>query len=227
MLQDLGCKDMCIIPAKIDELAVGHEYRDINNGAADKFEKLVLTIAEAKARSILGIVDNQKLPSAQFKSFHYQDDNSCSEQKVCVPTSGIILTGDQVVICNNQIYEKPTDAAEAKRFYQSYSEGSCSTVGSVMLTDIETRCSVSAVDVTTLHFNKIPESVIDGIVNNSPPRDENEVIMYCCGALMSEHSILSTYISHIDGDIDAVLGLRKATVLDLLDRLDFLIYKKS
>lgn len=224
MLLELGSKDMCIIPAKIDELVLGSEYRDFQNNSSDRFSKLVLTIATAKAQRIMEIIkDSIKDPSlhekAMIDNFVYDQNGFCSKRKVNVPTSGIILTGDQIVTCNNEIFEKPKDAAQAKQFYLNYSNNCCSTVGSVILTDIATNCSVSAVDITTLHFNEIPESVIDCIVTNTPHNDENEVIMHCCGALMSEHSVLSTYIRQIDGDIDAVLGLRKTTVLDLLDQL--------
>jgi len=220
MLLELGCKDMCIIPAKINELEVGLEYRNKYNTTPDRIEKLVLAIGTAKADRILDIIRTGSATSDMADHFVYSDHGSCTKVKCPLPSSGIILTGDQVVTCGGQIYEKPVDAAEAKQFYQDYSDGSCSTVGSVVLTDIETKCSVSAVDITTLHFNSIPEEVIDSIVSNNPPREENDVIMYCCGALMSEHTVLSAYIRQIDGDIDAVLGLRKATVIDLLAKLE-------
>lgn len=50
----------------------------------------------------------------------------------------VLVTGDQVITHAGRILEKPDDAAEARAFLHGYSTGPCSTVGSLVLTDIDT-----------------------------------------------------------------------------------------
>lgn len=49
----------------------------------------------------------------------------------------VLVTGDQVITHAGRILEKPDDATEARAFLHGYSTSPCSTVGSVVLTDID------------------------------------------------------------------------------------------
>ena len=40
-----------------------------------------------------------------------------------LPKDSIILTFDQVVVCDGELREKPVDESEARKFLKSYSEG--------------------------------------------------------------------------------------------------------
>ena len=40
-----------------------------------------------------------------------------------LPNNSIILTFDQVVVCDGELREKPVDESEARKFLKSYSEG--------------------------------------------------------------------------------------------------------
>ena len=40
-----------------------------------------------------------------------------------LPKDSIILTFDQVVVCDGELREKPIDESEARKFLKSYSEG--------------------------------------------------------------------------------------------------------
>ena len=48
----------------------------------------------------------------------------------------VLVCGDQVVTFEGRVREKPADLDEARRFAQSYSGSSCSTVGCVITHDI-------------------------------------------------------------------------------------------
>ena len=50
----------------------------------------------------------------------------------------LILTGDQVVVWNGQILEKPENEKEARAFIAGYGESPPSTVGSCVVTDAAT-----------------------------------------------------------------------------------------
>jgi septum formation protein len=114
--------------------------------------------------------------------------------------SPILLTADQVVTCNNKILEKPKDLDEARKYISMYNGRSCSTVGSIALSNIATGERVLGVDSATIYFKNIPADVIEQILS------EGQVV-HCAGGLMVEHPLLQPYISHIDGTVDSVMGL--------------------
>ena len=50
-------------------------------------------------------------------------DAILKEYQEKLPQNSIILTFDQVVVCNGELREKPVDESEARKFLKSYSEG--------------------------------------------------------------------------------------------------------
>ena len=74
-------------------------------------EKLVLTLAKAKAEVLL--------------------------PQIIEPAC--LITTDQVVVCNNEIFEKPANADEAKYYMQSYNNYSAQTYTAVVVTNTVTR----------------------------------------------------------------------------------------
>ena len=52
-------------------------------------------------------------------------------------TDGFLLTGDTVVVCKEEILEKPESEAQAREFISGYSNCSCSVVGSILITDLK------------------------------------------------------------------------------------------
>ena len=125
----------------------------------------------------------------------------------------ILLTADQVVVYDGCILEKPFDLKEARVFINRYSNSCCSTVGSIVLTNLNNGKQVSGVDTATIHFDAIPQHVIDEII------EEGEVIN-CAGGLMVEHPLLQPYIKQVDGTNDSLMGLSCALLASLLERLE-------
>lgn len=120
-----------------------------------------------------------------------------------------LLTGDQVVVCGGKILEKPEDEAEARRFIGSYGTTPPSTVGSTVVTDSISGAQFMCIDRATVHFEPIPAASIDALVA------EGEVF-YCAGALMVEHELVQPHVVRMEGTIDSVMGLCKASVTRLL-----------
>ena len=172
--------------ADIDEKAIGNRLMDPPN-------ELVLVIALAKANAIISRQQQQ--------------------QQLTSRSNDILLTADQVVVYDGCILEKPVDLIEARLFINRYSNNCCSTVGSIVLTDVNNGKQVSGVDTATIHFDVIPQHVIDKII------DEGEVI-YCAGGLMVEHPLLQPYIKQVDGTYDSLMGLSCALLASLLERLE-------
>lgn len=122
----------------------------------------------------------------------------------------LLVTCDQVVVHRGMIREKPSSAAEAREFIRGYGIDPPSTVGSTMITDLESGQTAMAVDVNTVVFDAIPDDVVDAIV------EEGEC-MYCAGGLMVEHPLVQPYLKRIEGTMEGIMGLDSATVSRLLD----------
>ena len=113
-----------------------------NRADASKVSELVLLLANAKADAI---IKGNNIP---LSSRHE-----------------ILLTADQVVIYNNRILEKPKNVQEARTFIEGYGVLPCSTVGSIVLTDLSTNLRVQGVDTCTIHFDPIDEEVIQQLLD--------------------------------------------------------------
>ena len=121
----------------------------------------------------------------------------------------LVLTGDQVVVCNGAILEKPEDEAEARRFIASYGEHPPSTVGSCVVTDAATGRQWHTVDEASVIFDPIPDATVAALLK------EGEVF-YCAGGLMVEHPLVQPHVRRMEGTMDSVMGLSKASVVRLL-----------
>ena len=124
----------------------------------------------------------------------------------------ILLTADQVVTCNGKILEKPLNEDEFRGFVREYASNPCRTVGSVVLTDTSSGTRVQGVDTATIHLKPIPEDVILKLL-------EEGQIFYCAGGLMIEHPLIQPFIDRIEGTLDSIMGLSKALVSDLIEKL--------
>ena len=150
---------------------------------ASRAKELVLLLAHAKADAVL-----PKVP------LEHQSE--------------ILLTADQVVVHEGRILEKPRNRLEAQQFIEGYGRSPCSTVGSIVLTDIATGRRVGGVDSATIYFDPIPPAIVTELL------DEGEVLN-CAGGLMVEHPKVLPYRRRIEGTEASVMGLS----LELLDAL--------
>jgi len=152
---------------------------------------LVLTLGRAKAAALL-----EGPHAAEFKS-----------------SGAWLLTADQVVVCNGCILEKPEDAAQARMYIQGYGSAPAETVGSCVLTDTLTGQQWAEVDFAKVFFSPLEEHTIDQLISQGE-------IFYCAGGLMVEHPLVSPHVSRVEGELDTIMGLRKATVLRLFEQAD-------
>jgi Maf-like protein len=76
----------------------------------------------------------------------------------------ILLTADQVVVYDNKILEKPQNLEEARVFMEGYGLLPCSTVGSIVLTDLTSKRRVQGVDICNIYFDPIPENIIEQLL---------------------------------------------------------------
>ena len=122
----------------------------------------------------------------------------------------IIITSDQVVICNGEIREKPVDEAEARKFLNSYSTYPAETCTAVVVTNTETGKQERGIDIAKVYFKFIPEEVIDNLIKEGN-------VMYVGGGFMSEDPLLDPYVLRMEGTLDSVMGMPKELTKKLID----------
>jgi septum formation protein len=111
----------------------------------------------------------------------------------------LIITTDQVVLYGDDVREKPSSLSEAAIFLKSYSENKVSTISGVVVTHYPSNTQVSGVDVSTVNFSKIENSIIDKLV-------EEGDVMYSAGGFLIESPHLAPCIEYISGSIDSIMG---------------------
>lgn len=176
--------------------------------------KLILGSASKWRRQILqqaGYEFSTMSPDIEEKKIRYEDPHqlvlAIAHAKADALLSRILepallITSDQVVVCHDEIFEKPSSEAEVRRFLHSYQQHEAMTVTAIVVTDTSTGKRVQGVDEVNIIFNSIPEDVINHVIA------EGEVFS-CAGGFQieNEYGELNPYIKKIDGDIDSVKGL--------------------
>jgi len=147
-------------------------------------KQLVLAIANAKADAII--------------------------KKITKP--GILITADQVAVCNGKICEKPNNQKEAREFIRAYRTYPMETVSSVVVTNLETGQRAEGVDVAKVYFKDFPESVIDEAIANGR-------VMHCSGAMRCEEPPFSNYIEKFEGTKDSTSGMPLKLLEELLKKV--------
>jgi septum formation protein len=173
-----------VVKPDIDEKALG------DRSAASKAAELVTLVANAKADAVM-----QNLINTDEFAGH------------------ILLTGDQVVTFNGTILEKPKDEIEARTFIEAYSNMACTTVGIIILTDVDSKRRVQGVDRSTIHFGQLPSSVVDTLLSEGD-------VLSCAGGLMVEHHLIQPYITSIEGTEDSLMGLSTELLQTLFNQLE-------
>lgn len=125
---------------------------------------------------------------------------------------GVLLTADQVVVCKNQVLEKPLTEAEAREYMGWYGDHPCSTVGSIVLTDLKSGKRVSGVETATITFRPLSEDVISQLIKGGE-------VFYCAGGLMIEHPLVQPFIVSVEGSMQSVMGMSTVLLQELLDQL--------
>jgi septum formation protein len=129
-----------------------------------------------------------------------------------ITESAVLITTDQVVLCNGHIYEKPNSEQEAREFIHSYAEHLAQTITAVVVTNIENNKQAAGVDIVNIIFKPIPESVIEELIAKGN-------IFSCAGGFQieDEHGNLNPYVKSIDGGIDSVKGLPVKLMQQLME----------
>lgn len=96
---------------------------------------------------------------------------------------------------------------QARAFIEGYSRAPAATVGSVVVRNLRTSKQVEAVDTARIHFQPIPEAVVEQLVAEG-------LVFRCAGGLMIEHPLVEPLIIRIEGTPDSIMGLPKRLVIE-------------
>ena len=121
----------------------------------------------------------------------------------------LIITSDQVCVCNNEIREKPETKEEARAFLKSYAHYPVSTITAVVITNTRNGKQCSAVDVATVVFSTISDSDIERLIDEAG-------VMNASGSFIIDDPIIKPYVVSIEGDLDSVEGLPMKVVVELI-----------
>jgi septum formation protein len=180
---------------------------------------LVLASASPRRQELLR---NANIPF-EVQPAHINEDplpnepaNACAERLAREKAQAIaqerandaVLGADTVVVIDNQILNKPADAADATRMLRLLSGRTHQVITGVCLA-VRDRYEVAS-ETTSVTMSEIPEQEIAAYVATGEPMDK-------AGAYAIQ-GIASRWIPRIEGDYSNVVGLPVALVYRMLRR---------
>jgi len=147
----------------------------------DDPKKMVLAIAKAKAEALKARIHEPK----------------------------VLVTADTVVLWQDEVREKPKDKQEAIAFLRGYNIAPAKVVTGVVVTNLATGITRSAVDVATVHFKHHSDEEIDKLVA------DGHVLNYAGAFTLLDEG----HVESIDGTLDSVLGLPKELTKKLINEV--------
>lgn len=129
-----------------------------------------------------------------------------------IKETAILITFDQVVVCNGAIYEKPKDEAQLREFWENYKKYPAETVSAVVVTNTSSGQQVSGVDIAKTFFAPLPEEVLSKLAKNPDAYTFS-------GGFVINYPLTDPYIEKIEGAIDSIVGIP----IELTKRLILLV----
>lgn len=169
------------------------EEKEVNS---DNYYELPLLRAEAKAQRLIEKFDKGEL----------EIDNKGDKNLV-------LITCDQIVVCNEELYEKPSDKEELKQFLRDYSRNLAEAVTGVVVVNLCDKKQREAVDIGTIYFEEIPEESMDKII-------ENNNLINRAGGISIDSEELKPYINAVYGNTSSIKGLPKPLVKELVKEVN-------
>ncbi len=170
------------------EFEVLPSYIDEKQIRFDDPVKLTLALANAKAEALL--------------------------PKIINPDGVILITSDQVVVCNGKIIEKPIDEKEARMFIDMYKEYPAETVTSVVVINTLSGKRVEGTDIAKVWIDPIPQEIIDAYIATKDP-------FLHAGGFDQDYPLITSFVNRIKGEPESVMGLPKKLTEELIKLAGF------
>lgn len=172
-------------------------------GSSSKWRKQVLEQAGYKFKVMSPDIDEKAIRHDDPEQLALAIANAKADALISqIHEPALLITVDQVVVCNDKIYEKPVSPEEAREFMHSYAHFPASTVTAVVVVNTETGKRVDAVDIATVYFYPIPEVAMEELI-------EQGDIFSCAGGFQIEYGDgkIVPYVKKVEGAVDSVKGL--------------------
>lgn len=121
----------------------------------------------------------------------------------------LLLTGDQVVVYNGRVLEKPLTADDVRQYVGGYATAPAVTVGATVVTDVATGRRWEGADRAEVHLRPLPAAAVEALIADG-------AVFGCAGALMVEHPAVAPHVARLVGDETAVRGLCATTTRGLI-----------
>lgn len=186
--------------------------------------KIILGSGSASRRQTLekhGVDFEVLIPNIDEKAIRDSDPKAlvlklaCAKADALLPyisEPALLITSDQVVLCNGEILEKPHDKNEARRFLELYKEYPPQTVTAVVVTDTSAGARKEGIDTSTVWFFPLPNTVIEEVIQ------EEKMFAWAGGYDIADPHFIP-YIKKIEGDPEGICGLPWKLTAQLLAEL--------
>lgn len=129
-----------------------------------------------------------------------------------ISEQAILITSDQVVVCNGKILEKPENEQEAREFLEMYNNYPAETVSAILVTNLKTSKTSEGVDIAKIFFHTLLDADIDKLVK------EKDTYTFAGG--FGIDGMWAPYIKDIIGTRDSVMGLPKELTQKLIKEVE-------
>lgn len=126
-------------------------------------------------------------------------------------TRAIVICSDQVIVCNGQIREKPTDAHQATQFLSSYRTHPAEAIDGVVVFNTATGKSAKGVATATQSFSStMPDAFIQQLITQGE-------IFNCAGGFVVAQ--MTEYTTTRVGELETIEGLPVELTLSLMKQV--------
>ena len=112
----------------------------------------------------------------------------------------VLVTGDQVVLVDGKIREKPDSEAQAREFLKSSSHQPILAVTSVVAHNTGTGAHAEGTEITSITLRDIDDATIDALIAKGD-------VMHCCGGFIMEDPLMAPFIVKLDGTKESIMGI--------------------
>jgi len=165
------------------EFEVLPSYIDEKQIRFDDPVKLTLALATAKAEALLPKIKNDE--------------------------GVILITSDQVVVCNGKILEKPADEKEAREYMDMYARYPAETVTSVVVINTLSGKRAEGTDIAKVWIDPMPQEIIDAYIATKDP-------FLHAGGFDQDYPIIASFVNRIEGESESVTGMPKKLTDELI-----------
>ncbi len=114
-------------------------------------------------------------------------------------SEGVVISGDVVVVFNNEVFGKPHTKEKAKEMLQKMSGQTVQVISGIVVIDAENKREFQDFEITKVKFKNLTEQEIDAYVATGDPLDK--------GGGFGIQGQAAVFIEKIEGDYSNILGL--------------------